>query len=280
LDYAFAEWRFSDALRLRLGQVKQPFGISTEVFRIGTVRPFLELPQAVYGPVGLTGGKAYKGIGLTGTHVAGRWTLRYDLYGGGLTQEEFVTPELFLLGVPVTEENEFELEATRDVVGGRLVVQSPVTGLSVGVSAYGGKEIGSSHRVVVGLQAEYLSDRWSLRTEYAHEDVKNDLTATGLYGEAAYRLGDHWQFATQYGRHTSALGPPIVVDAPSLLEHKELALGLNYWFSPALVVKLSYHRVDGNRLAAPEPDELEAQVREGTLARKTNLYQFGAQFSF
>ena len=55
LDYAFAEWTFSDKLHLRAGKVKQPFGISTEVFAVGTLRPFTELPQAVYGPAGLVG---------------------------------------------------------------------------------------------------------------------------------------------------------------------------------------------------------------------------------
>src|SRR6202171_944996 len=50
LDYAFAEWRFSDALRLRVGKARLPFGISTEVHDVGTLRPFLALPQAVYAP--------------------------------------------------------------------------------------------------------------------------------------------------------------------------------------------------------------------------------------
>jgi hypothetical protein len=32
LHYAFAEWTFSDKLKLRADKVKQPFGISGEVF--------------------------------------------------------------------------------------------------------------------------------------------------------------------------------------------------------------------------------------------------------
>ena len=46
LDYVFGEWRFTDALKLRAGQVKQPFGIYTEVYDVGTIRPFLALPQS------------------------------------------------------------------------------------------------------------------------------------------------------------------------------------------------------------------------------------------
>jgi hypothetical protein len=38
--------------------------------------------------------------------------------------------------------------------------------------------------------------------------------------------------------------------------------------------------VEGNRLAAPEPADLAAQVSSGTLQTRTQLLHFGAQFSF
>jgi hypothetical protein len=281
LDYAFAEWSFSDTLKLRAGQIKQPFGISTEVFRVGTLRPFFDLPQAVYGEVGLTGGKAIKGISLTGTAGLGtRWTISYDVYGGGVDQEEFVLPEMFLRGRPVSAANEFELESTRNVVGGHVALETPVQGLRVGGSAYTGTEIGSARRTVFGLQAEYLKGAWSLRSEYAHETVSGDLTVNSGYVEAAYHFNDRWQAAVQYGRLTTDLPGAITSIAPSLLDHTEVAVGLNYWFSPQFVLKVSYHHVDGNRLAAPEPADLPEQVRSGTLQTRTQLLHFGAQFSF
>jgi hypothetical protein len=281
MDYAFAEWSFSDAVKFRAGQIKQPFGISTEVFRVGTLRPFFDLPQAVYGAVGLTGGKALKGFSLTGTAGLGtRWRISYDVYGGGLDQEEFVMPEDFLRGGSVSAASEFRVESTRDVLGGHLVVETPVDGLRAGGSAYTGKEIGSTRRTVFGLQAEYLRGAWSLRSEYAHESLPGDLTVSGGYVEAAYRFGDRWQAAAQYGHLTTSLAGAAGPIAPSLLDHTEAALGLNYWFSPQFVLKLSYHHVHGNRLAAPEPEDLSAQVRSGALQTRTHLLKVGAQFSF
>ena len=41
LDYVFAQYDFKDYLKLRAGQVKQPFGLYTETIDIGTTRPFL-----------------------------------------------------------------------------------------------------------------------------------------------------------------------------------------------------------------------------------------------
>src|SRR5262249_53674766 len=157
---------------------------------------------------------------------------------------------------PVSGETSLEAESTKDVVGGRLVLQTPVDGLSVGASAYGGHEVGSNYRTVYAFQGEYLAGPWSIGTEYAHEKVKDDLLADGFYAEAAYRIGRHVQLAAQYDHLTTELPGADVSSAPSLLDHKEAVVGLNYWISPALVLKASYHHVDGNRFAGPSPDDL------------------------
>ncbi len=281
MDYVFAEWRFSDALRLRAGKVKQPFGISAEVVRVGTLRPFLDLPQAVYGHVGLTA-EHYDGVGITGLLPLGRWTVSYDAYGGGLHVEESMGPEDLVRGEPLGSHT---MEVAKNVLGGRLVVQTPIDGLSLGVSANRGDAVDSDAvdskvRWVVGGQGEYLSGPWSIRSEYAHKEVRDDHVGNAFYLEAARRFGPHWQAAAQYDRFAAELPGVEAPVAPSLLEHEEVAVGLNYWFNAAFVLKLSYHRVDGNRLAAPEADELTAVVASGQLQKRTNLFQFGAQFSF
>jgi hypothetical protein len=277
LDYSFAEWRFSDRLHMRAGKVKQPFGISAEVFDVGTLRPFAALPQAVYGPAGLVG-ETYKGVGLTGNvGLKGGWSLDYDVYGGGQGLEELLPPENVARGEAVEET--IEHENTRDMLGGRLVFETPITGLRIGASAYTGIEVGAGRRTGVGGQVEYLAKGWSIRSEYAHESVTDDLRANGFYVEAARRLG-RWQVAGQYGRFTSeVLGVPPP-SARSLLDHEEIAAGLNYWWDPRFVFKLSYHHVDGNRFAGPEPEFLAADAASGRLETKTNLVLFAAQFSF
>jgi hypothetical protein len=278
LHYSFAEWTFSDKLKLRAGKVKQPFGISAEVFDIGTLRPFYELPQAFYGPIDLVG-ESYKGIGFTGSFdLKGGWGLTYDLYGGGQELREYVAPEDVILGEEFTES--IELERTQNMVGGRVVVETPVVGLRLGASAYTGHEAGLTRRSGVGAQVEYLAGPWSARSEYARGTVKDNFLADAFYAEVAYHIDPHWQVAGQYGRLTSeVLAVPEPV-APSLVHHDEVVLGLNYWWTPNFVFKLSFHHVDGNRLAGPDPQELAQAVASGTLREKTNLVLFGAQFSF
>jgi hypothetical protein len=60
LDFAFADWRLGGTSHFRIGQVKQPFGIYTELFDVGTLRPLLDLPQGIYGPQGIVA-EAYRG---------------------------------------------------------------------------------------------------------------------------------------------------------------------------------------------------------------------------
>lgn len=67
----------------------------------------------------------------------------------------------------------------------------------------------------------------------------------------------------------------------SLMEHRELGLGLNYWFSDGLVLKLSYHRVDGNRFAHPlEVGELMQAATANALSPRTSAFVIGAQFAY
>jgi hypothetical protein len=277
-DYAFAEWRLSPNVKLRAGKVKQPFGLSAEVFDVGTLRPFYELPQATYGGIGLVG-ESYKGVGLSGyVGLKHGWGLNYDVYGGGQELEEYRPPEALLLGE--TFQNPIETERTKDMVGGRVIVDTPVEGLRFGTSAYTGTEIGATRRTGFGVQGEYLTGKWSLRSEYMRETAKNDLSADGFYAEAAFHFDRHWQAAAQYGRLTSELAAVPTPVTPSLLRHEEFAFGLNYWWSPNFVFKASYHHVNGNRLAGPLPEDLGAVVAEGSLDKRTNLVIVGAQFSF
>jgi hypothetical protein len=282
LDYAFAEWRFSEKLRVRAGKVKLPFGIYSEITDVGTLRPFLRLPQGVYGPIGLAG-ESYNGIGITGAlNGSSRWSYGYDLYAGGMDLEEFLPPEAFLKGQPFASSTEIEEESTRNVLGGRFTVHTPIDGLDFGASAYTGTliESGSPHRAVGALQASFLNDRWSLRSELAYEHSPHDLTVRGFYLEPAFRITQRWQVAGQLNRLTTALYGVTDPSEPSFLVHRETAIGLNYWLSPKLVFKTSFHRVNGNRFAGPSPESYARLVAAGQLQHETSLFMLGVNFSF
>jgi len=261
-DYAFAEWRFSDALRVRAGKMKHPFGIYTEIYDVGTLRPFYSLPQSVYGPSG-TLAEAYSGIGISGFRKLGtRWAMTYDVYAGKLDLK-FAD---FDQDVFKADDGELDLENT---IGGRAVFETPVDGLSFGASAYrgtiNGRE-GNVHPRAAGAQLEYLTDRLSLRTEWT-DNVTGASGDHAGYFEAAWRFTPQWQVAGRFD------GVQEKNDRTLDGRHNEASVGANYWFSRHFVVKLSGHHIDGTHFAQPE-------AVTGRLKNDTNLLMFGAQFSF
>lgn len=282
LSYAFAEYKVSDRFSFRVGHVKHPFGIYTEVFTVGTLRPFLDLPQGFYGPVGFAG-EAYNGVGVAGSKDIGAWSAAYDLYAGGNTLDKLHVQEEFYHSVVAQNSGEeAELQSTRNVVGGRLVLHTPVRGLSVGSSAYTGTldEPAANRRTVVAGQLEFRSNRWTLESEVGHLDQVDDERATGGYALAAFRLTPEWQVGAQYDYLKNVFHGVNPSAAPSLQFHREGAVALSYWVSRSLVIKGEYHLVNGNRFAIPNSEALVSTIGAGQLRGVTHLIQFGAQFSF
>ena len=283
LDYAFADWSFTDALSLRVGKVKAPFMLATEVYDVGTIRPFFFLPQGVYQEFAA---EAYKGVGITGAFIFNKgWELMYDLYGGKLdlqpsTLMNLQTGRLETLQIILT-----------DMLGGRILVRTPLDGLAIGLSPYSGAgkfKIDDQYvpdspfedrYTLLGTSAEYLSDRWWLRGEYLTEQSSSKIDMRIGYAEAAYALTEHWQIAARYEKVD--LNIADTQNSPNtLFEHEETALGLNYWATPNLVFKLSYHSVKGNRFAIPETAQGYLTAYQAGFDETTNLVVLGVQFSF
>jgi hypothetical protein len=284
LDYAFAEWLFSDLLRVRIGKVKVPFMLYTEVYKVGTIRPFFTLPQGIYYDATA---EAYKGLGITGTlDVTKHWEIQYDVYGGKISLQP-----IFLGNF---EDKQRFIASSRDMIGGRLTIRPPFEGLSLGLSSYWGdfdvaidgqvqEDFSAAGTTVfIGVFAEYRSDRWWIRSEYMAERENPEITQDVGYGEVAYQLTSHWQVAARYDfLDLDVTAPEFQYVPKSFYKHEDMAVGVNYWFNLNLVVKLSYHWVDGSLLANPDKleDLLEALLTNN-FDTPTQLILIGVQFSF
>jgi hypothetical protein len=283
-EYGFATWRLSSSVDLRVGKVKHPGALYSEVFDVGVVRPFLSLPQSVYSESGLAFDN-YDGIGLTGRTFTGSWGIGFAAYGGGGSYA-YSSPRLTLSSLQSGEGPAGTVIPVRDLVGARITLQPPVHGLTIGVSGArataetGTGIVGDLHVTTLGAQAEYVTDRLWLRSEIAELASEPTLRVVGYYAEAAWFLTPAWQVAVQGGRLKDTFDDNTGVP-PDLDRHVERALGLNYWLSPQLVLKLSHHWVTGNRLAHPGSSaDLAQAVATGALMPRTRLLQVGGQFSF
>jgi hypothetical protein len=295
LDYGFASWKISKSLAVRVGRVKHPFGIYGEIYDVGTLRPFYLLPRSIYGANGYTA-RAYNGVGVIGWKgLPSGWGVQYDIYGGQI-EGDFVIPGMLTTDPVLFFEPEINVGfEVNQALGIRVNVTTPVPGFTFGVSAYAGDdevffdlpkplEEDAIREVMLG-SVEYLDHRWTVRAEYGTLKRGIDFELAGGFIEAACKLSDHWQLA---GRFDS-----FEIESPSidlsqlppyftqLLKHDELAVGVNYWFSSHFVVRLSYHKAEGNRAAFLDTqEELMELLMTGKLDDRTGLIVFGGQYSF
>jgi hypothetical protein len=275
LEWAFAEWRLSDRARFRVGQVQQPLGNYAEIRFVGTARPFFELPTSVYGPADV-GAASYYGVGATGdVHFAGDWSFQYDVYAGALSLETYEPFQALEPGGDPTAVPELGTMLVENIFGSRLSLVTPI-GLVARASGYlgsanheGGE--GEDARYVGGLSLFYRGERlWGSVEGFGMTEPGSESQLSG-YAELAYFLTSHLQVAARYDLARTELDD-VTVDSP-LLRHDEAAIGLNWWFNPDFVLKVSAHYVEGTRFVAPGEGEIVAEDH-------TNLVFAGAQFTF
>jgi len=283
VDHLFVNWKVSSAYALRAGKIKNPLGVYTDIFDVGTLRPFYLLPQGLYHDVP----EGYDGLGLNGRHRTSGWELGYDVIGG--LMEFKPSFEDMPVGVdPQTNAPVFATVSTlsegRDFFGGGVIVRPPIEGLELGVSAYSLKVwtsvagspmvLTSDDRVnVYAGSGEYLTERTSLRAEGMRVTGSSKFDA--FFVEAAYKLTEHWQVAATFDWRDRD-EPPAIVE--QLGDHRSVGGAVNYWASPDVVFKLNYYHVTGNRLARPADAVTPALA--GTLEDTTEVVIFGTQFSF
>ncbi len=294
-EIAAVRWEIHEYAKLHFGRSRIPFGLYTELWDAGIARPFVDLPQSVYGPSSILG-ESYDGIGVSGTVGLGDrgWGLSYDAYLGEMSFDllepgESVLELLEGNQAPKDQEEVIglrEIEVT-DLLGVKLLFETPVSGLHFGFSAYrgdieNGTDRDARQQNAYGFQVEYLAARWTIRAEAALSEA--DETRRGEYLEVAYQLDDHWSVAGRYV-HLKTEEEREDIDRlgnlVSLLEHDEISIGINYLVNEQFLLKASYHFIDGNHLAIPVDffDQLEAGTLE-ELDASTGLLRIGVSFSF
>lgn len=131
LDLLFGQYQFADQLGVRLGRVKQTYGLYNEIRDIDAVRASATLPQSVYDDRSRESDFAVNGGALFGSIDArGAGSFEYTVFGGttnipmnGTTANQYVTNEFALE----------DLEAGR-ILGGQIMWSTPLDGLRLGFS--------------------------------------------------------------------------------------------------------------------------------------------------
>lgn len=171
-------------------------------------------------------------------------------------------------------EGEGKAVSYRDVIGARLVVETPVEGLSFGVSTYRGEDEDEGLTVEARAgQLHYAHGAWDVRAELIDQHLfSGAVDQEGHYLEVARRLGAHWQLAARHEvLEITTAGGELAGDPR--LEHEDQAFGVSYWVSPNLVFRASLHRVEGLRFVEDEDEP-------GEVDEETQRLIFAVDFTF
>lgn len=294
LEWAFLEWKVTDAFRFRAGKVKQPFGNYAEIQFVGTGRPLYDLPTSIYGPAGIAA-EAYQGIGLTGDVPFGDgWNFQYDVWGGAMilpTYEPFdlfngevaeLVPTPTAWAAPAVEETRVE-----NIIGARASVAMP-NGWTFRLSGYGGSsesnEGEEATHLAVGASAWYRGEKLWLSGEAAYGSEHGFEKTTSGYLEAGWFLTEKVQVA---GRYEILRADVEGLDGTDALEkHDAVTAGVGYWLTPGAVLRASVDYVNGSRFLARE-EWNEAAEEGGTIdfpaeRSRESVVRFvvGTQFTF
>ncbi|MDP0498937.1 MAG: hypothetical protein Q7P63_02450 [Verrucomicrobiota bacterium JB022] len=274
LDWATADYQFSQQFGLRAGRVKMPRGLYNETLDLDMLRPFVFLPASVYDPRLRDFSSAFNGAMAYGNVELGKaGSLDYKIFGGDI-------PMSIDSGAANYFNNDVDYPVTSmamdAIYGGSLFWNTPVVGLRFGYSysAFKGmestrfidvpplsfyiyKESGTYERQL--LSAEYATGDWVFAFEVGHDYTRAGVTTTSpfyppfagtnesTYGyvSAARRINDWLELGAYYSySKDTAEVTGFDLTLPDLEQH-DFAISAKFDVTSYMIFKLEAHYMDG-----------------------------------
>lgn len=282
LDWASADYNFRQEIGVRVGRVKYPRSLQSEVLDADETRPFIFLPQSIYDSRLRDFQASFDGAMVYGTLSAGQSSFDYKVFYGDIPMKTrsgvgdfFNTSSLFANPPGVSS---LGIDSVR---GATLSWTTPIVGLRVGLNyselsnllAVGPfqqmpsltSQINLTRTQYENVSAEYSTGPWTLTAEYLLQMGKSELTlpaalrqpmrysnfgSKAFYVAVARRLGKQFEVGSYYtelrNSYPSTSGPEN--------KRRDLAVALRYDFNDHLIFKLEAHAIDGTRDIFNVPD--------------------------
>jgi len=255
LDWAFYERRFGDNTFLRIGKAPIPMGISNETRFQGTLLPFYRVPFGFYQEGGFTS-ETLNGLVLTRKLNPGSaWLVTGAVFAG----------EFDYLQAASTTATDSTAAAyviaparARNLLGAQFWLQTPLTGLRVGV--------GAARRIDEGVITKQISGSGATKDVWGSVDGNFDrLVARAEIRRISFGSGGAL-FRTYYGQLGYRIMESLLITAQSdatdltiptpngpfkLPYNRDYAIGAAYTFAPNVVGKLEFHDANGYEVEAP-----------------------------
>ncbi|MCX6955758.1 MAG: porin [Verrucomicrobia bacterium] len=276
LDWAVADYNFRPEIGVRVGRIKYPRSLQSDVLDLDVVRPFIFLPQSIYDTRLRDFQASFDGAMVYGSLTAGKNTIDYKFYYGDVpiktdsgVADYFNTSSLYANPPGLKQ---IGLDSVR---GAALSWTTPVAGLRLGATySYSTNllvsgpfrqvpsltsSINLPKAEYMGVSVDYTTGPWTFTSEYFINKLNSTLTlpafiappshSTGgykaWYVSAARRLGKKFELGTYYTETWNSY--PSATALPSSNQRKDWALALRYDVNDHLLFKIEGHAIDGTR---------------------------------
>lgn len=278
LDWAFLDYKWIDALGIRVGKFKTPFGLYNQIQDYDMLRTPIFLPQGIYTLYYRDLIIATQGMNVYGMFNMNAWgKIGYDIYGG-----TYEVPE----ESPYTNLSSHILDSTfvnaevEYMFGGRLKYFTPVKGLLLSMSAeYYDVTFNYLYKHVLPISIEvprgipmiysieYNHGPLTFAAEYLRHVMKTDLpTALSPYARIdwdafyimlSYRFSEWFEaganYSSSYWDRDNHQGRGFVHDYQAW--QKDMTLSARFDITYFWLLKMEIHFINGTALAFPPEDK-------------------------
>jgi hypothetical protein len=302
LDWAVADYNFRPEVGVRMGRIKYPRSLHSDVLDLDVVRPFIFLPQSIYDSRLRDFQASFDGAMIYGSLTAGKNTVDYKVYYGDVPMKtdsgvaDFFNTSSLFANPPGAKQ--LGLDSVRGIALGWT---TPISGLRFGTTysystnlvATGAfrqvpsltSSINLTKAEYTGVSAEYSTGPWTFTGEYFIQKAKGVLTLPAFiappsnsisgykswYVSAARRLGKKFEAGAYYTETWNSY--PSATIAPSALQRKDWTLALRYDVNDHLLFKIEGHAIKGTRDMFNVPGVVNANLKDSMMlfAAKTTL---------
>lgn len=301
LDWAVADYNFRPEIGVRVGRIKYPRSLHSDVLDLDVVRPFIFLPQSIYDSRLRDFQASFDGAMVYGSLTAGKNTFDYKVYYGDIPMKTesgvadyFNTSSLFANPPGVKQVG---MDSVR---GAALGWNTPIAGLRFGATySYSTNLIATgpfrqvptltssinvTKAAYTGFSAEYTKGLWTFTGEYFIQTTDSILTLPAFiappskshggfkawYVSAARRFGK-FELGTYYTETWNSY--PSATTVPAAIQRKDWALAVRYDVNDHLLFKIEGHAIDGTRDMFNVPGIVNTKFKDSMnlVAAKTTL---------
>jgi len=300
LDYALVDYTISSTedrqFGIRLGRVKNPFGLYTTTRDVAFTRPSIVLPQSIYFDKARSLALSSDGVGFYLNKESNFGSINFDLVVGNANVDRGSEATFLRADLPGNMESEKPSRLMR------IMYITPNDRLRIAFTAanidlkYDARSYEFDPKLAVHLDpkiisAQYSNEKWELTAEYSQ--MKSSITRSffpnfnnvieGYYIQGSYQLTPALQAVVRYdasfNNKSDHSGKKLSAET-GLPAHvffaKDWMVGLRYDVTPTFMVRGEWHHIDGTGWLS----SLDNNSDPGAMERRWDMLMFMGSWRF